>query len=186
MLLRVQPGPSSRPASPEGWELGGRRSGASEGQRARTGALSGGARPHVGGLIRSGAAPGQFLKHQDQTLRPLGTLSRGRGRGGGGQGRQPMVQGLSLQAQLSSHTTVPVHLGPSSERPFAPSLSHDLELWAQRSCTSAVGPQQDLGDESREAQVTSSRPGPSSASATHSLICKAAGDKTHLSGLGSR
>lgn len=138
------------------------------------------------GLIRSGAAPGQFLKHQDQTLRPPGTLSRGRGRGGGGQGRQPMVQGLSLRAQLSSHTTVPVHLGPSLERPFAPSLSHDLELWAQRSCTSAVGPQQDLGDKSWEAQVTSSRTGPSWASVPHSLVHKTAGNKTYLSGLGSR
>ena len=87
----------------------------------------------------------QLLKHQDQTLRPLSSPTWGRGRE---QGTQPAVQGLSLQAWLSSHTTAPVQLGPPLERPFVPSLSHDLALWAQRSCTSAVGPQKDLWDKS--------------------------------------
>lgn len=135
-MLRVQQGPSSRPTLPNGWELGGRRLGDSEGQGVQTGAPRGRARSQVGALIQSAAVPAQ-------TLRPLLGWRVGAGQAAPGPGSQP------------PGPTVPMHLGPSLKRPFVLSPSYNLELWTQRSCTSAAGPQQDLGDKSQEA--TSSR-----------------------------
>ena len=86
---------------------------------------------------------------------------------------------------MSSHTTALVQLGPPLERPFVPSLSHDLELWAQRSCTSAVGPQKDLWDKSwGGGQLTNSGSQPSPASAPPFHGHNMAKNKTTLQGWG--